>query len=136
MKAGSMSEKEYLERLGGLFATLKSEMPQASDEEIFSIYRERELDLTIDFRLGPDFPEERRKALKIIQRQVLGHMEELKSSLASGKITANDYGQAIQRLVKQMKTELAKLLNKKEMEALCGQGFPGIPLDPNLIGRI
>ena len=135
MKTGSMSEKDYLERLGGLYATLKSEMPQASDEEIFSIYREREFDLTIDFRLGTDFPEERRRALKIYQRQVLRHMEELKSYLAAGKMAAIDYGQAIQRLVKQMKTELAELLNKKEMEALWGQGFPGIPLDPNLIGR-
>jgi hypothetical protein len=136
MKTGSMSEKEYLERLGGLFATLKSEMPLASDEEIFSTYRERELDLTIDFRLGTDFPDERRQALKIFQRQVLRRMEELKSSLATGKMAANDYGQAIQRLVKQMQTELAQLLNKEEMEAFCGQGFPGIPLDPNLIGQI
>jgi len=133
MKSGSMSEKEYLERLGGLFEMLKSEMPQASDEEIFSIYRERELDLTIDFRLGVDFPDERRQALKKFQRQVLYHMQELKSSLASGKIAANDYEQAIQQLVKQMKTELAELLNKEEMEAFCGQGFPGIPVDPNLL---
>jgi hypothetical protein len=136
LKTGSMSEKDYLERLGGLFAKLKSEMPQASDEEIFSIYRERELELTIDFRLGTDFPEELRQALKILQRQVLRRMEELKSSLASGKMAANDYGQAIQRLVAQMGTKLAELLSKEEMEAFCGQGFPGIPLDPNLIGRL
>lgn len=135
MKTTSLSEAEYLERLGGLVEKLRSEMPQASDQEIFSLYREREFDLLIDFRLGADFPKERRQALKKIQQQVLCRMDELMASVSSGKMATHDYAAAIQQLVKEMAAEWSVLLNREEMEALGAHGFPGIPLDPDLIGR-
>jgi hypothetical protein len=135
MKKVRMTEAEYLEQLGGLFEKLKLEMPQASDQDIYSIYQQREFDLMIDFRLGTDFPDERRQELKKLQHQLMCRMEELKSKLLSGEISADDYAVVIQELVKQKMTDLTVLLDTDEFEALCGDGFPGIPLDPSLIGR-
>lgn len=135
MKPTSLSEAEYLERLGGLVEKLRSEMPQASDQEIFSLYREREFDLLIDFRLGADFPKERRQELKEVQQQVMHRMEVLASAVFSGKMTNHDYAAAIQQLVHEMAAEWSALLDPQELEALGAHGIPGIPLDPDLIGR-
>lgn len=130
-----MSEQDYLEQIGALYATLKRERPHASDQEIFTLYREREFDLTIDFRLGADFSAERRQALNAIRQRGLQHLEQLTSALAAGRLTPDDYARSLQRLVGEVKAEWAKLLAPHEMESLCGNGLPGIPLDPNLVGR-
>lgn len=89
----------------------------------------------IDFHLGDDFPNERRQALKKLQHQDMCKMEDLKSKLLSGEMAADDYAEAIQKLVKQKKADLAELLDADEFKALCGDSFQGIPLDPSLIGR-
>jgi len=130
MKKGIITEAEYLEQLGGLIEKLKLEMPQASDQVIYSIYREREFDLMIDYRLGDDFPDVRRQMLKKLQSQLMCRMEELKSKLLAGEMSAIDYAEVIQELVKLKMTDLAVLLDTEEFEAFCGDGFPGIPLDP------
>jgi len=130
-----MSEKDYLEQLGRLFERLRTEMPHASDQDIFELYREREFDLMIDFRLGNNFPDERRQTLKKLHSQTMCKMDELKRLISSGEIAANDYAEAVQQLVKQMAEDFGALLDQEEMEALCGNEFFGIPLDTDQIGR-
>lgn len=134
MKKRSMREDEYLARLEKMFGELRSEMPQASDQEIFEAFREREFNLTLDFRLGEDFPIERRQALKEIHKQILIRMEELQSAMMAGGMTPADYASALQLLVKQMKEKLGAVLDTEEMEAFWGDVIPGIPLDPELVG--
>jgi len=130
-----MSEKDYLEQLGELFEKLRIEMPHASDQDIFERYREHEFDLMIDFRLGGDFPDERRQTLKKIHSRTMSKMDELKRSISLGKMTAHDYAEAVQQLVKQMAEDFGALLDQEEMEALCGNEFFGIPLDTSQIGH-
>lgn len=134
MKKGSMREEDYLARLEKFFGELRSEMPQASDQEIFEAFREREFNLTLDFRLGEDFPIERRQALKEIQSQILIRMEELQSAMMMGRMAPADYAAAVQLLVKQILEKYGALLDSEEMEAFLGDGIPGIPLDPELVG--
>jgi hypothetical protein len=134
MKKGIITEAEYLEELGGLYDKVRREMPDASDQDIYIIYQEREFDLLIDFRLGDDFPDERRNALKKLQHQDVCRMEEFKSKLLSGDMSADGYAEAIQELVKQKMADLSALLDSNELKSLCGDGLPGIPLDFSLIG--
>lgn len=134
MKKGSIREEEYLARLEKLFGELRSEMPHASDQEIFEAFCEREFDLTLDFRLGEDFPIERRQGLKEIHNQIVMRMEELQSAMVVGRMTPADFAAAVQLLVKQMMEKYGALLNKEELEAFLGDGIPGIPLDPELVG--
>ena len=134
MKKGRMREEEYLARLEKLFGELRSEMPQASDQEIFETFRQREFDLTLDFRLGEEFPIERRQALKEIHNQIVIRMEELQSAMVVGRMTPADYTAAVQLLVKQMMEKYGAVLDSEEREAFLGDGIPGIPLDPELVG--
>lgn len=108
--------------------------PQASEQAVFEAFRQREFDLTLDFRLGEDFPIERRQALKEIHNQIVIRMEELQSAMVAGRMTPADYAAAVQLIVKQMKEKFGAVLDTEEMEAFLGDGIPGMPLDPELVG--
>ncbi|OGU13738.1 MAG: hypothetical protein A2076_09960 [Geobacteraceae bacterium GWC2_53_11] len=70
-----------------------------------------------------------------LQRKVVSRMEEHTASLSSNTLAASGFAEVVQELVTQMKLDLAELLDADELEAWCGDGFPGIPLDPELIGK-
>ena len=135
MKKGHMSEEVYLEKLGALFEKLKAETPNASEEDIFITYREREFDLMINFRLGEDFPEERRQDLKKLHNRLTGEMNELRLKVSSREISADNYADNVQQLVKKMADDFRALLNEEEMKDLFDGEILGIPIDPGQIGH-
>lgn len=61
-----ISEREYEKSIVELYSGLPPKPDKRTQEQL----RRRELDLTIDYRLGQNFPQERRKTLWSIQQRV------------------------------------------------------------------
>lgn len=118
-----MSEKEYLERISKLYEKIRSESPANENEEtLLKRYRDAEFDLTVEYRLGPDFPVERREALRAIHQHIHNQMEELKKKYLSGNLQKQEFVDLMQALTAEMAEKFASVLTQEEMIAFFGQG--------------
>ena len=123
-----LSEREYETRIVELHAGLP---PSLGTEEQKDISR-RELDLTIDYRLGRDFPSERREALWNIQQRVEKKRLRLMLHWLLHFISYRWlYGRA-NKLAGYLVDEYAKVLTKDELQAFFGLGEnekPTLPIE-------
>lgn len=118
-----MSEKEYLERISSLYEKIRSEFAVNEDEEtLLKRYRDAEFDLTIEYRLGPDFPIERREALRAVHQHVYNQLEELRKRYISGNLQKQEFVDLMRALTVEMAEKFASLLSQEEMAAFFGQG--------------
>ena len=112
---------------------LYSNMPPAPSRKEQQEVRRRELDLTIDYRLGKDFPPEKREALWAIQKELEEHSVKLmlkywfrrfflKSLMKDAKGLANHVVEAYGKVLNQ--AELEQFFGKEEVQN------PSLPIDP------
>lgn len=129
-----MNEKEYMERISRLYENIRAESTANEDEEtLFKRYRDAEFDLTVEYRLGPDFPAERREALRAIYQQVHIQTEELRKKYMSGDLQKQEFVSRMQALTAEMVEKFAGVLTQEEMTAYFGhgEGAYNIPFSPD-----
>jgi len=135
MSAAKMTEREYMERVAGLFEKVKAEAATEDETVLLERYREAEFDLTVDYRLGVDFPQERREALRKIQRQSRDHTEAIKAEFLFGKLTNEEFAARMQAATAAMIEACRSVLTPAELEALVGseEGDLHLPLSPDAL---
>lgn len=118
-----MNEKEYMERISGLYEKIRAESAANEEEAIlFERYHDAEFDLTVEYRLGQDFPAERREALRAIHQQVQNQTEELRKKYASGDLREREFLDLMQASTTDMAEKYATVLTQEEMTAFFGHG--------------
>lgn len=118
-----MTEQEYLERLSGLFEKIRAEAAPTDDETIlFERYQDAEFTLTIDYRLGADFPPERRAALRAVHQRTQERTEELKKQFLASELSNQQFAAAMQAAVEVMAKDYGTVLTAEEMTAFFGGG--------------
>lgn len=124
-----LSIEEYEKKIHDLYSQLPPDPSREQDKSV----RRQELELTIDHRLGRDFPHERREALWIIQQQV-----ERKRLLLLGRhllrrILPSSISKGAQRLAGGVVKEYSKVLSRRELERFFGEDearHPALPIEP------
>ena len=86
-----MSEQRYMERVAGLFEKIKAEAATEEESVLFERYRDAEFDLTVEYRLGADFPQDRWEALRKIHRRTQNSTEAIKAKYFSGELSKKEF---------------------------------------------
>lgn len=123
-----LSEREYEKRIVELYSGLP---PSLNKVEKMNI-RRRELELTIDYRLGQDFPKERREALWDIQQQVEKKRLRLVLQWFLHFISYRWLYARANKLAGYLVDEYAKVLTKDELQAYFDLGEnekPSLPIE-------
>ncbi|MHC1743642.1 MAG: hypothetical protein AB9873_11505 [Syntrophobacteraceae bacterium] len=122
MHGRRMSEQEYAERLSGLLERVKAgSAPGESDAVLFERYRDAEFDLTVEYRLGPDFPDARREPLRVILKRVREQTEGLKQEYLAGRLTGQEFAERMQAATDSMAEACGSVLTPEEMRDYFGQ---------------
>jgi len=123
-----LSDKEYERRIVELYSGLPRSPGRKVEEEV----GRRELDLTIDHRLGQDFPKERRDALWDIQRRVEKKRLRLVLYWFTNFISYRWLHRRANKIAGYLVDEYAKVLTKDELKAffeLREDERPMLPID-------
>jgi hypothetical protein len=116
-----MTEQEYVERLSQLLERIRREAAPTDDEAVlFERYRDAEFDLTVDHRLGLDFPRDRRAQLGAVHHRTRERTEALKQRLLAGDLSREEFAAAMQAAVEAMEKDYREVLTPAEMSAFFG----------------
>lgn len=129
-----ISEKTYVRRLGEIYldSSLFARVDHLDDKDV-QLVMQKEFYLLIDYRLGEDFPLQRRASLweiltRVRKQQIRTRIKYL-FRMIRGKIFVSE----LQSLIDIVANEFALHLNQDEYLALLGEEFghcPKLPLDP------
>lgn len=123
MHSRHMNEKEYMERVSGLYERIRAGSAVNEEEGVLlKRYRDAEFELTVEYRLGPDFPAERLEALRAIHQQMQDQTEELKKKYASGDLQKQEFLGLMQASMAELAEKCAAVLTQEEMTAFFGHG--------------
>lgn len=123
-----MSLREYEKSI----VALHSGLPPIPGKQQEIDTRRRELDLTIDYRLGKNFPDERREALWEALQRVEKKRGQLVLHWLTHFISYKWLYKKANRVAKFVVDEYAKVLSKDELEAYFGteeSEHPSLPID-------
>jgi len=129
-----LSGEEYEKKIMALYSGL----PPVPSREQESEVRRKELELTIDHRLGRDFPRLKREALWAIQQQVEKKRGRLIFKYVLRKIFYKGLIRDALGLAGYLVEEYAKVLNQRELDSFFGPEearHPGLPVDPEHFKR-
>jgi hypothetical protein len=134
-----LSKEEYIQKLAELQEQNATLMASGeTPESIAERNTAQELELHIDFRLGVNFPEEKRVYMRRLHHDIQLRKEELVTRLSTGKLTRESFVTAMQKLTKSMAKEYAKILNTEELQMFLDiepNTLPVLPFDdPEKIG--
>lgn len=133
-----MTEQEYLERLSKLFEKIQGETTSDEMMDVFKRYKAAEFDLTIDYRLGTDFPQERRLVLFAIQEKSLQDAEELKAQFTTGTLSSGSFVESMQIMTQNMVKKYSSVLSVDEMAAFLDgdENTLRLPIMPEALQKI
>ena len=124
-----ISIEEYEKKTHDLYNQLPPEPSREQDEQV----RRHELELTIDHRLGINFPHERREALWAVQQQVERKRLWLIGRYLLKCILPSSIAKGAQQLADGVVKEYSKVLSRKELEHFFGESetqHPALPIEP------
>lgn len=127
-----LSIEEYEKKIHALYKQLPPEPSREQDERA----RRHELELTIDHRLGIDFPPERREALWAIQQRIERRRLLLLGRYFLKRIIPGSIAKGAQRLAGVVVEEYSRVLSRKELEHFFGEHEtrqPALPIEPQRI---
>ncbi len=114
-----LSEDEYQRSIVSLYSDIQTNNPRDQQQLI----RRKELDLTIDFRLGVDFPQERREALWSVQQSIEKRRIFLMAGWLLRKLFSNLLNQQSKSMADYIVNQYSKVLTSSEMCAFFGEDF-------------
>jgi hypothetical protein len=123
-----LSQKEYERGIVELYSGL----PPSPDKEQEARIRRRELDLTIDHRLGKDFPQARRDALWEVQQRVEKKRIRLTLYWLTRFVSDKLLYRRANKVARFAVDEYAKVLTPEELHAYFGKEeaeHPTLPID-------
>lgn len=116
-----MTAAEYAEALRLLHSSAFAERkPGETAKDANERRADQEFLLSIDYRLGQDFPSERRQLLLDAHRAMRRALARAISLLVRGVSTPEVHAVEVQRLVEQMSREFSSILAPDEYEAFMG----------------
>ena len=121
--------EEYDRSIVELYSNVAPSPLRKKQQEI----RRRELDLTIDYRLGKDFPPEKREALWAIQKELDKHPLTLMLKYWFRRFFPKRLLKDAHGLANHVIHAYAKVLNQAELERFFGKEEvenPSLPVDP------
>lgn len=141
-----MKKKEKLDygvRLSGeeydrAIVALHSNLPPVPSREQQREVRRKELNLTIDYRLGRDFPSSRREALWHVQQKLEKRRLGLMLKYLLRRFFSKRLIQEAQGLAGYVIDAYATVLNKAELEQFFGKEevrHPGLPVEPEQLKK-
>ena len=107
-------------RLANLAERVQGEAHSAGVADEFELYQAAEFDLTIDYRLGIQFPKARRKVLRDIQQRYMLEAKKLKARFLAGHLTKELFADAMQNITHSMLKQFSLELSAAEMSAFFG----------------
>lgn len=111
-----LTKREYEQAIVSLHTASQQAPDRAGDEYI----RRRELDLTIDHRLGVDFPSNRREALWRIQQRIETKRLRLAAWWFASLVVPRMLDKRVNRIAQFVLDEYARELTPEEMRAYFG----------------
>ena len=127
-----MDEQEYFDRISNLFEKVKAEAGTDSELELQDRYRDAEFDLLVEFKLGKDFPADRKEKLRVIHLQSLQGAEAAKTRFLSGEVSREGFVAEMQLITQAMTEAYGAVLSPEEVDTFLGgeSGFGGLAIDP------
>jgi hypothetical protein len=123
-----LTQREYEQAVVALYSSARPN-PGSTTQESLS---RRELDLTIDFRLGTAFPSDRRDQLWRAQRKIAKSRLRMAASSFASFLKPRVLYRRANRVARFVVDEYAKVLTEAEMEAYFGADEirrPTLPFD-------
>src|SRR5262245_15043009 len=112
-----MSESEFLQALDGVYARAQAGRQDGEPEQaVADRCQELELDLTIDFRLGRDYPEPKRTAIHDAHRVMWRGRDEALAQLMAGSLSPARYADRLQELLTTMVRSCEQFLGPEVFE--------------------
>jgi len=128
MQNKRMTDEEYSKCMAELLDKIQATSTSYEDDTLLlKRYRQAEFDLMIEYRLGSDFPTEKREKLQIIHEQLLKKTEELRNAYAEGKLNHEQLLSGIQDLSHNIKEQYSQVLTEEEVALLLGKEQQDIP---------
>lgn len=115
-----------------LIVALHEDLPEVPSREQDRQTRRRELDLTINYKLGKNFPTERREALWNVQERIEKRRGRLLWKYLLRRLIGGNIVSDAQGLAEFLVDEYAKVLNQAELDRYFGKegvDRPGLPVD-------
>ena len=123
MQPRRMTENEYMQRISGLLEKIRAESGNDEDDAAFlERYQEAEFDLTVEYRLGSDFPPDRREALRTVHRRTQEQSAALREKYLSGALPKQDFLEQMQAATAALAKQYAAILTHEELTAFFGHG--------------
>jgi hypothetical protein len=122
-----MTKEEYQRRI----VALHSGLPEASSKLQEEQVRRQELELTIDHRLGCDFPSERREELWAVQQRIDRKRGRLLFQHLLRRLLPGGLERSAKGLASLVVDEYSKQLSREELEAFLGESEvqnPSLPV--------
>lgn len=120
---------EYDQRMVALHTNLPSNLSSEMERQV----RRQELDITIDYRLGCNFPKEKREKLWEIQERIEKKRLRLIAKYLLSFVWKKLFIKGTQDLARELVAEYATVLSAEEMEQYFGKTEmenPTLPINP------
>lgn len=131
-----LTEQEYEQRIVELYGRAAEGQPSAAPHALEEQIKEGEFQLTIDHKLGINFPPEKRKALWAAKQRVETQRLRLIGKYLKTSLKKREFADGMQIMIERTMEEFAKVLTPEELSAFMslreGEKLV-LPIDPDLL---
>lgn len=131
-----LTEEEYEQGVVELYRRAVEGQPSAAPRALKEQIKEGEFQLTIDHKLGINFPPEKRKVLWAAKQRVETQRLRLIGKYLKTSLKKREFADGMQVMIERTMEEFAKVLTPEELRAFMSlrEGEkPVLPLDPDLL---
>jgi len=131
-----LSEQEYEQGIAELYKQAAEGQLSAAPQNPDNIIKEKEFQLTIDYRLGINFPAEKREALWKAKERAEMQKLRLIGKYFKVSLKKRAFADGMQIMLERMMEEFSKVLTPDELNAFMAlqEGEkPVLPIDPDLL---
>jgi hypothetical protein len=131
-----LSEQEYEQRVAQLYKQAAEGQLSAAPSNLDETIKEKEFQLTIDYRLGTNFPTEKRTALWNAKQRAEKQKLRLIGKYFQVSLKKRAFADGMQIMLERLIEEFSKILTPDELNAFMAlkKGEkPVLPVDPDLL---
>lgn len=112
-----LSSKEYEQAVAALYRRAAEGQPPGARGDIEQSIKDAEFDLAIDYKLGRNFPQEKRAALHAAKRRAEKRRLRLVGRFIRNSIRDRGFASGMQLWLEQLSEEFSKVLSPQELNA-------------------